>query len=152
MKITNEADYALRIMHYLALCGSKTDENNVVDAKTIAETVSVPPGFTLKILRKLVCGGLVVSYKGVRGGYALSTSPAEITMRSIVELIDGPLTISKCLCDGYECSHSTNRNSQDADVKCGCYFHHVFDEINIFIAKKLENITLDMVIRNDYQI
>lgn len=152
MKITNEADYALRIMHYLALCGSRNEERKVVDAKTIAETVSVPAGFTLKILRKLVCGGLVISYKGTRGGYALSCEPSEITMRAIVELIDGPLTISKCLCDGYECNHSTNSADQSSNVKCGCYFHHVFDEINVLIANKLENITLDMVIRNDYKL
>ena len=53
MRITLESDYALRIVTVLA------QSDKVSDANTIAELTSVTPRFALKILRKLVQGGLV---------------------------------------------------------------------------------------------
>ena len=48
MKITKEADYALRIVAMLAQSGKQ------MEAKTIAERNYIPYRFTLKILRKMV--------------------------------------------------------------------------------------------------
>jgi Rrf2 family protein len=137
MRITKEADYALRIMLCLSECA-----DDVKDAKTMSELLNVPPRFTLKILHKLMTGKLVKSYKGVNGGYKLNFPPNEITMRQIVEVIDGPLAISRCLDTDYECSHMTHKKS-------GCYFHRMFSNINVKLADELEKITLDMALRNE---
>lgn len=48
MKLTQEIDYAFRIIAYLA-----ANEGQVVGAPTIAEAMGVPSRFTLRILRKL---------------------------------------------------------------------------------------------------
>ena len=84
MRITNETEYSLRIMHRLALVG----EGGRLDARTLSEELGVPPRFTLKILRKLMGGGLVKSYKGASGGYSLAAPAADITVRAIVETIE----------------------------------------------------------------
>lgn len=68
MKITREADYALRIIAMLA------DENRQIEAKAIAEKNDIPYRFTLKILRKIVQAGIIKSYRGVNGGYVLIKS------------------------------------------------------------------------------
>lgn len=137
MRITKEADYALRIMRRLA-----ESNGDVTDAKTMSETLNIPPRFTLKILRKLMSGKLVKSFKGANGGYTLNLPPNEITMRQIVELIDGPLTISRCLDSEYECSYV-------AQNKSSCFFHKVFDDINVKFADELDKVTLDMALHND---
>ena len=62
MKINMETDYAFRIMRCLA------QRNAVTDARTVSEITEVPQRFTLKILGKLVGGGIVTSYKGANGG------------------------------------------------------------------------------------
>ena len=98
MRITLESDYALRIVSALA----KTEEK--IDAKTLSDEVSVTQRFTLKILHKLVAGDFVKSYKGVNGGYRLNVSPENITLKDIIELIDGPIAISRCLESSEECS------------------------------------------------
>ena len=54
MHITLESDYAVRIVYCLARQGGR------MDAKKIAEETGVTLRFSLKILRKLVAGGLVV--------------------------------------------------------------------------------------------
>ena len=85
MKITREADYALRIIAMLA------DENRQIEAKAIAEKNDIPYRFTLKILRKIVQAGIIKSYRGVNGGYVLNKKPSEITLKDVIETIDGKI-------------------------------------------------------------
>ncbi len=134
MRITLESDYALRIITVLA------SHADIVDAKTVAEETSVTLRFTLKILHKLVQGNLVRSYKGASGGYKLNASPSEITLKSVIELIDGPIAIARCL----ETSESCSLNHD----KASCIYHHIFEIISIDVAKKLEGITIDDAINN----
>ncbi len=130
MKINMETDYAFRIMRALAR------REGVTDASTVAENAAVPQRFTLKILGKLVSSGLVVSKKGANGGYALSRPADKITLLDILEAIEGPIVISKCLGDDFVCRHDGGGDH------CDCFFNRVFDEINITIANKLKSVTV----------
>ena len=134
MRITLESDYALRIISAIAF------ENSVMDAKTISEKTSVTQRFALKILHKLVKGGLLNSYKGVNGGYSLKKEPENITLKDVIELIDGPIAIVRCLDSGEICSLNTD--------KTACIYHHIFDSISLDVAKKLNGITIYDVINN----
>lgn len=96
MKITREADYALRIVALLAA------EDTQLEAKAISERSNVPYRFTLKILRKIVQAGYLKSQRGVNGGYYLALDPKEIAMKDIIEVIDGKIGINICL-SGEEC-------------------------------------------------
>ena len=138
MRITLESDYALRIISALA------SHNDKMDARALSTEVSVTPGFTLKILRKLVQGELVKSYKGVNGGYQLNKLPEDITLKSVIELIDGPIFISRCLEDEEGCSMNPD--------KTACIYHHIFDTISIDVARKLEGITIADVLNKSYSL
>lgn len=127
MKITMETDYALRIMRFLAISGKS-------DAKAIAENVNAPQRFTVKILGKLTAGGVVASRKGAAGGYELARASDKITLREIFEIIEGPLTISRCSQENNICPHDMEN--------CDCFFNHIFDEINIVIATRLGSVTV----------
>ena len=133
MKINMETDYALRIMRCLA------EKNAVTDAKTISELVGVSLRFTLKLIGKLVSGGLILSHKGANGGYELSLPANEITLRRVIELIEGPLVISRCLSEDFVCRHDGEHESSSG---CWCFFNRVFDEINMSIAAKLDSVTI----------
>ena len=132
MRITQESDYALRILTALA------EHDGVVDANSLSEETSVTLRFTLKILNKLVKNGFVSSYKGVKGGYKLKLPTEQITLRSVIELIDGSIVIVRCL----ESSESCSLN-QDKTL---CTYHHIFNSISLDVAKKLEKITIADVI------
>lgn len=132
MRITLESDYALRIVTALAA------RDAVLDAKAIAEETSVSLRFALKILHKLVKSELLHSYKGVNGGYRLARSPREITMKDVIELIDGPVSICRCLTEQELCSRSADKQ--------GCLFHQIFSEISVSVAEKLSRITIADVI------
>ena len=132
MRITLESDYALRIITSLAT------KDEVVDAATLAEQTSVTQRFTLKILHKLVQGGLVKSYKGAKGGYKLNLESDEITLKTVIELIDGPIAIARCLESGESCALNHDKTS--------CVYHHIFDAISLDVASKLNKITIKDVI------
>lgn len=129
MRITHEADYAIRVTYCLALTGGKTC------AKDVAETAGVTLRFALKILRKLTQSGITKSYKGVAGGYELNRKPSEISLGEIIECIDGPIAINHCLANEFECSRVGNRNE--------CDFHRVFAEINRSLRTELCSTTMD---------
>ncbi len=138
MRITLESDYALRIL--TAMAGYES----VTDAKTISDDTSVTIRFTLKILHKLCKGGLVNSYKGVNGGYKLKIAPKDITLKNVIELIDGPIAIARCLESEEGCSLNCDKSA--------CDYHHIFDIISIELASKLNKITIQDVIDKRYYI
>ena len=128
MRITLESDYALRIL------ASMAQYDGVTDAKTISSDTSVTLRFTLKILNKLVQGGIVESFKGARGGYKLNASPDEVSLKRVIELIDGPIAISRCIESAGGCSLNYD--------KAACKLHHIFDGVSTELAKKLDKITI----------
>ena len=138
MRITLESDYALRIVTALA------EKNERVDAKTLSEQTSVTPRFTLKILHKLAVGNIVHSYKGVGGGYVLAVLPTELTLKTIIELIDGPIAIARCIESEGGCALNHD--------KAACAYHHIFDYLSLDLAQKLDKITIQDVIDKNYKI
>ena len=133
MRITQEADYALRITTALAAAGA------VCGAAEIAESEGVPVRFAHKILRKLMQGGIVSSHVGAKGGYSLLSPPDQLTLLDIVELIDGPLAVSKCADENYVCS-------KNGTCKQNCIYHCIFDTISAELAEKMRLLTIAEII------
>ncbi len=127
MRITQEADYAVRIIDCIARSEGR------MDARSISETTGVTLRFTLKILRKLNQSGIVRSFQGVQGGYELARPPQQINLREVIEAVDGPICISRCLTDELSCSQQENKEL--------CYYHSVFAEISKTIRRRLESVT-----------
>ncbi len=125
MRISLETDYAVRIVWCLANSGER------LSAAKIAKETRVTEKFCLKILRKLVSEGIVKSFKGIGGGYELNKNPENITLKQVIEVIEGPIVISRCLADDYNCEHKSD---------CACYFHNVFYEVSKEMAKKFDSV------------
>lgn len=129
MRITHEADYAIRVAYCLACADGK------LSAKQISETTGVTLRFSLKILRKMIKADMVKSFKGVNGGYMLNRSPADISFGEIIECIDGPIAINHCLAAEFDCSRVGD--------KFTCDFRRIFSTINAKLRDELYNISLD---------
>ena len=131
MRVTQEADYAIRMCLILDSLGEKTG------AATLADLACITPKIALKVLRKLNAGGFVKSYKGVQGGYELARAGDELKVLEIIELIDGPVRISKCL----ECDHECSKNP----CKLECKMHIAFGAVNEQLIENLGKITVRML-------
>ena len=131
MHITLESDYAVRIVYCLAQSGCR------MDAKKISEKGTVSLRFALKILRKLVASGIVKSFKGTQGGYELAKPVSEISLRDVIETVEGTYALSRCIDNEYTCTKTND--------DC-CPFHAVYESISNDVREKLHNVTFDKVI------
>lgn len=102
MQFNQATDYAFRVILFLA--GQSPDE--VVKGQTIAERQKIPFGFLQKIMRALSKSHLVKSYRGVEGGFSLARPPAAITLLDVVEAMEGPIEMQRCLNDPESCGRS----------------------------------------------
>ncbi|MGE5628872.1 MAG: RrF2 family transcriptional regulator [Solirubrobacterales bacterium] len=127
MKITQEADYGLRVVLYL----SKLEYGTRVDAATIAEKESLPLRFLLKLLRKLIAPGIVKSYRGVNGGYSLNRMPEEITLKDVIEAIDGPVCVNRCIMDPAYCNAKKGNH---------CEVHRALEGVQRSLAMELSKV------------
>lgn len=102
LQISRKVDYALRAAVYLAGC----DPERMVSFREIGESQDVPREFLAKILRALVCAGVVESQRGANGGYRLSRPASEITFLEVLEAADGPIALNECCDSGIGCSRA----------------------------------------------
>lgn len=136
MKLTQEIDYAFRIIAHLA-----ANEGQVVGAPTIAEAMGVPSRFTLRILRKLNIAGLTKSRRGAKGGYSLNRPAETISLYDIILAIDGPIELSRCM---HANDPYCNRfNSEEIQ---GCKFHHRIYGLQEDIVSRLKDMTITIFI------
>lgn len=132
MRITQETDYAFRIVRYLA-----ENEGTVVGAPQIAENEGVTKRFTLRILRKLNLAGITDAKRGSKGGYYLKKPKEDITLYDILIAIDGPIVINRCLQKDSYCS-----KNKSGDVG-NCKFHVTLAKIQSNIIKMFKDETID---------
>ena len=97
MQISRRADYAVRILLELATQGSKSN------TARIGKRQLVPATMTRRITQQLVAAGWVASQRGEDGGVWLACPPRTISLLEIVELIDGPIRLNRCLVQAGEC-------------------------------------------------
>lgn len=124
MKISVQVDYACRVMAELARLHGSTE---LAQMEHLAKTESVPANFLAQILSKLRNHGLILSRRGIQGGYTLARPPEEISLYDILVAIEG-----KCL-----------QLSGNFDGRSGRRLKQIWDEIGIALIAKLKAYTLD---------
>jgi Rrf2 family protein len=80
--------------HY-AICGvfdlAYNGQGEPVGIRAISERQAIPARYLEQIFQRLRRAGLVASRRGPGGGYVLARPPGEITLRDVVEAVEGPV-------------------------------------------------------------
>ena len=113
MKLTRGGEYGIRGVLYLA----RQEVGRVSMLSAIAKAQNVPPRFLAKIFQALAKAGVVKSHRGAKGGFSLAKPAADITMKDVIEAIEGPIQLNVCLIGEGECSR---------DKLCGV--HPIWEE------------------------
>jgi len=100
MQFNQATDYAFRAVLHLA----QLPPDTVVNGQTLATKEAIPSRFLLKIMRTLIQAGLVRSYRGVEGGFGLARAADEISLLDIVQAMEGPVAVHRCLADRQACN------------------------------------------------
>jgi len=91
LQLTASSGYAIHGLAYLAT----KEKGDVTYLSEISEYFAIPSSYLAKVFQSLARAGLVVSYRGAKGGYALARPASEITLRAVIELFEGPIR-NKC--------------------------------------------------------
>ncbi len=117
MKLTRGGEYGIRGVLYLA----QQDDGKISMLSAIAKAQDVPPRFLAKIFQALAKTGIVRSHRGAKGGFSLARPAAEITIKDVIEAIEGPIYLNVCLVGPGECSRDKicpmHRVWEDAQAK-----------------------------------
>ncbi len=102
MKLSTRSRYGVRLMTRLALNHGK--------GATLMRDISRLEGISEKYLGQIIIplrgAGLVAGRRGAGGGYTLTRKPSEITVRDIVEVLEGDISPVPCSVDPDACSRS----------------------------------------------
>ncbi len=93
MILTRKGDYGVRALLYLA----KQPPGKLSSMKEISQAMEIPYIFLAKVMKQFVQRKYVISKRGISGGYMLAKAPSSITLREIIETLEGPITMNKCL-------------------------------------------------------
>jgi len=96
-----ETEYALRGLVYIQAQNTKGLRPGIAE---IADEIDAPPFYTAKILQRLAKQGFVVSVKGKGGGFSFNADQPELSLKTIINAIEGDHIFTGCGIGLMECS------------------------------------------------
>jgi FeS assembly SUF system regulator len=88
-------DYGL----VLLTCLAKSEGVTLRTARDLAVESGLPLPTVSRLLQELLKSGLLVSHRGIKGGYTLARPPREISVIDVIASLEGPLAITECSTD-----------------------------------------------------
>ena len=131
--LRRNTDYALRLMVALA----SQYPSQPISARALAKETVVPYQLACKLLQRLQKTDLVQSTMGPKGGFTLTKTPDKINLWNIIDVIQGPINMNKCLLGDFKCQHRAN-----------CTIHGKLAELQQHIQTSLTATTLDELLAN----
>jgi FeS assembly SUF system regulator len=126
MRMSKLADYSTVVMTYMA---RKPDALH--SAHEVAEGVGLALPTVSKIFKILARGRLVVSTRGVKGGYLLARAPEKISIAEIIDTVEGRIALT-------ECSHTAGLCLQESH----CSVRGNWQKINHAVRGALAGVSL----------
>ncbi len=128
MELTRKGEYAIRGIVYLA----KQPVGKVVLVSDVADATGVSQTFLAKIFQSFAKLGLVNSFRGTGGGFLLGRPAAKITLRQVVEAVEGPIMPNRCLSGEGMCTREAE-----------CMVHPIWRKIQGEVSSILDSVTLE---------
>jgi Rrf2 family nitric oxide-sensitive transcriptional repressor len=128
MMITRATEYASLTMLYLA----KQPAGKLSFTAEIAEAEHIPPAFLVKVIPRLVKAGLVVSRRGSSGGIELAKDPRTITLRHVLEAMEGEVAANVCTgSQPYSC-HKPSCSMKGVFADAQKQYLNALDRVSLF--------------------
>ena len=131
MEITRQADYAVRIVIDLAA----RNGGGVVRSDDVARRQLVPRAYFTKVVQALVRSGFIRTLRGARGGIQLAKDPGRITLRQVIEAVEGPIRLNRCLLVHGECA-----------LERACAAHPVWEHLQDVLQREMDAVTVGQMV------
>jgi FeS assembly SUF system regulator len=126
LRMSKLTDYGTMVLAELA-----TNDHGLSTASQVADATHLTLPTVSKLLKSLAHSGLVVSARGVQGGYALARPAATISAAEILDALEGPVALTDC-----------SSSSGSCDLESFCRVGTAWQRINHSIRKALEGVSL----------
>ena len=136
MDITRQADYAVRAMVHVA----RLPPSSRVSTATISKAERIPLPFLTKVIAHLVKSGLVTTNRGMGGGVSVARAPQEITLLEILEAIEGPILLNRCL-----------QREGLCEIEDRCPVHNVWADIQHSLVTQLGSVTVSDLVHKQVE-
>lgn len=100
MKLTRAADYAIRLLAYLA--ANRVESTNL----KLSDELGISHNHLARVINLLSRNKYLITRKGKNGGVRLAVDPKKIKVSDIVEVIEGPIILSDCIFHREACKFS----------------------------------------------
>lgn len=108
-RFRKKTEYGMMMVSLLSDAG----KGGLVSVRAMQEN-GLPRSFLVKIARDLIKAKLIVAKEGRGGGYSLTRDPESITLKEVVEAIEGQVATVSCLIHGAKkcplADHCPHRN------------------------------------------
>lgn len=135
IKVTRLADYAVSIIY--AFSGS---EKEILSSQNIVEKTKLHKATVNKLLAQLVKKNVLEPFRGTKGGYRLKKGLDNISIRELIEAIEGPVLLTDCL----------NKNANNCNLFNVCNTKNIWSFVNTEINNTLENIKIKDIKSNKF--
>ena len=125
--INKQVDYAVQFLLFLASLPKKES----LSLRIFSQNRNISFLFLQKIARALKAAGFIDASKGVRGGYFSKVDSQEITLKTVVEALEGKYNALACMKDSYDCP-----------VTQLCLSKNVLSQVQMDILHTMEKYTL----------
>jgi FeS assembly SUF system regulator len=95
VRLSKLTDYALVVMSCIARSPNQTSRA----ARDLSLELRLPLPTVSKLLKELLQSGLLVSQRGIKGGYSLARDPHDISLAEIIAALEGPIALTECSAD-----------------------------------------------------
>ncbi|MFG0248395.1 MAG: RrF2 family transcriptional regulator [Phycisphaeraceae bacterium JB051] len=143
LTLNRKTEYALVSLCYLEQ--QRQQGRPLVSAQRIAETFNLPLPLLMNILKQLRRAGFVSSTRGSTGGYALDRDASEIVLLEVLELMEGPIsltpctTLHQCACDEHE---SGSVEAEECELLGYCPVQNAIGRLHNRIEAFLKDVSL----------
>jgi Rrf2 family protein len=127
VRLTRQGDYAVRVMVDLAV----HLEDAPIPRAHIQGRQDVPAAYLAKIVQALARAGLVRTQPGARGGVSLSVDPSQVTLLQVVEAVEGPIELNRCVTSPGGCARDWF-----------CPVHPVWLRVQALLRRELGTVTI----------
>ena len=127
LKVTRLADYAVAIIY--AFSGS---EKEILSSQDIIKKTKLHKATVNKLLAQLVKKNFLEPFRGTKGGYRLKKGLDNISIRELIEAIEGPVLLTDCM----------NKNANTCNLFSVCNTKYIWNFVNTEINNTLENIKI----------
>ena len=113
VRLSKLTDYGMVLMS----CFARGPAGSLHTARELAAESKLPLPTVSKVLKELLQSGLLVSHRGIQGGYRLAKEPDQISLVEIISALEGPVALTECstnvsgLCELEACC-TISRNQQ----------------------------------------